>query len=143
MKRCLIDAGPLIALFDTSDNYHDSVKEFLKHFEGLLITTLPVITEVLHMLDFNVNVQLNFLKWIDRGGIEIKQISKSQLSRIIELTKKYANIPMDFADASLIVTSEIEYIKEIITIDSDFYVYRNVRNEYLNNILITEVTYKK
>jgi len=73
MKKCLIDAGPLIALFDASDNYHDSVKDFLKHFEGLLITTLPVITEVMHMLDFNIIVQLNFLKWIDRGGLEIKQ----------------------------------------------------------------------
>lgn len=64
MKRCPIDAGPLIVIFDTSDHYHNSVKEFLKHFEGLLITTLLVKTEVLHMLDFNVNVHLNFLKSI-------------------------------------------------------------------------------
>jgi uncharacterized protein len=143
MNKCLVDAGPLIALFDASDNYHESVKESLKHFQGVLITTLPVVTEVLHMLNFNVIAQLNFLKWIDRGGLEIKQISKSHLSKIIELTKKYANIPMDFADASLIITSEIEHINEIITIDSDFYIYRNVRNEYISNIFIPEIIYKK
>jgi len=41
---------------------------------------------------------------------------------------------MDFADASLIIVSESENIKEIISIDSDFYIYRNIRNEYIKNI---------
>lgn len=42
---------------------------------------------------------------------------------------------MDFADATMIVISEIENIRDIITLDSDFYTYRNIRKEALNNIL--------
>jgi hypothetical protein len=134
MKRCLIDAGSLIALFDKDDKYHMQVKEFLREFKGRLYTTWPVITEVLHMLAFNVNTQIDFLKWLRRGAIVIKQLNIDDISRIIELSEKYSDVPMDFADASLIVISELEDIKEIISIDSDFYVYRNIRNEYLKNI---------
>lgn len=135
MKRCLIDAGPLIALFDKDDKFHGLIREFLKNYKGRLYTTWPVITEVLHMLDFSAETQINFLKWINRGALEIIQINTENISRIIELCGKYSDVPMDFADASLIVASELENIKEIISIDSDFYIYRNIRNEYIRNIL--------
>lgn len=83
MRSTLIDAGPLIALFDRDDQFHNAIKEFLRIYKGYLLTTWPVITEVLHMLDFNVNAQ---------------------------------------------------NIKEIISIYSNFCIYRNIRNEYLINI---------
>lgn len=132
MRSCLIDAGPLIALFDRDDRYHEKIKHFLRTFEGRLVSSWPVITEVLHMLDFNVQVQLDFLRWIERDAIHI--IPKYHLSRIIELSEKYSDLPMDFADATLVVISEIEGIEEIITIDNHFYIYRNLRKKMLKNI---------
>ncbi|MCK8825501.1 type II toxin-antitoxin system VapC family toxin [Fuchsiella alkaliacetigena] len=134
MKRHLIDSGPLIALFDQDDKYHQAIKDFLKSYKGHLYTSWPVITEVLHMLDFNIDVQLDFLRWIQRGGVEVVQLSPTNLSRIIELSAKYSNVPMDFADATLIVISEMKNIDEIISIDSDFYVYRKLRDNNLKNI---------
>ncbi len=134
MKKCLIDAGPLIALFDRSDDYHASMLEFLRNYSGRLVTSWAVVTEALHMLDFNVNVQMDFLRWIKRDAIEIPALTKYHISRIIELTGKYSDVPMDFADATLIVLSEMENIGEIITIDSDFHVYSNLRKEMLTNI---------
>jgi hypothetical protein len=134
VKKSLIDAGPLIALFDKDDNYHRFIKDFLEKYDGRLCTTFPVVTEVLHMLDFSVKAQIDFLKWISLGAVELKQISIADISRIIELSEKYSHVPMDFADASLIIVSESENIKEIISIDSDFYIYRNIRNEYIKNI---------
>ncbi len=134
MKKTLIDAGPLIALFDKDDIYHTSIVDFLKKYNGYLFTTFPVITEVIHMLDFNVNAQIDFLKWLNVGAVELKQLSIADIPRIIELSEKYSDVPMDFADASLIIVSESENVKEIISIDSDFYIYRNIRNEYIKNI---------
>ncbi len=131
MKKTLIDSGPLIALFDKDDRFHRSALAFIENFKGILITSWPVITEVLHMLDFNVTVQMNFLKWIERGALSIKSLSDAQIPRLIELSEKYSDIPMDLADATMILISELEGIDEIITIDSDFYVYRNIRNKYL------------
>lgn len=134
MRRCLIDAGPMIALFDKDDDYHKPVLKLISSFEGRLVTSWAVITEVLHMLDFNVNVQIDFLKWVERDAIEIPVLNKGHISRITELSEKYSDIPMDFADATLMVISETEKINEIITIDSDFHVYRNIRKEMLKNI---------
>lgn len=65
MISSLIDAGPLIALFDKSDKYHKIIEEFLKNFKGRLISSWPVMTEVSHLLDFNLLVQLDFLKLIE------------------------------------------------------------------------------
>lgn len=134
MKRTLIDAGPLIALFDKDDVYHDQIKGFLREYKGRLITSWAVITEVLHMLDFNIEAQIDFMKWIKRDALEIPNITKKDITRIISLSKKYSDIPMDFADATLIVISESKNIEEIISIDSDFYIYGNIRDKYIKNI---------
>jgi len=67
VKKLLVDAGPLIALFDASDQHHKRVISQVKRFDDVLVSTWPVVTEVHHMLDFNVQAQLNFMEWISLG----------------------------------------------------------------------------
>ena len=134
MQNTLIDAGPIIALFNKNDKYHKKIKNFLKKYDGKLTSTWPVVTEVSHMLDFNVQTQIDFLTWIQLGGVNIEAIENEDIGRIIELTMKYSDLPMDLADASLVVLSERLSIKEIITIDSDYYVYRTIKKEMIENI---------
>ena len=135
MKNTLIDAGPLIALFNKNDKYHEKIKKFIKQYDGLLTTSWPVITEVCHMLDFNISAQINFLKWIKLGGLKIEDIKSTEIDKIIKLSEKYFDVPMDLADATLVVISERLGIKEIITIDSDYFIYRTTEREMLRNIL--------
>ncbi|MEM9831784.1 MAG: PIN domain-containing protein [Bacteroidota bacterium] len=134
MKSILVDAGPLIALFDKRDQFHATAIEFLKNHPRRLLTTWPVITETSHMLDFSINVQINFLEWIRRGGIEIAELDQSHIARLIELSQQFSDVPVDLADASLIVASKNYGITEIASIDSDFYIYRDIRNQFLTNI---------
>ena len=134
MRNTLIDAGPIIALFDQSDQYHLKAVRFLESYEGYLWTTWPVITEASHMLDFSVKAQSALLEWIDRGGLRIFDLNEKHIKRINQLTHKFSDVPMDLADASLVVVSELAGYKEIISIDSDFYIYRDIRNKYLTNI---------
>ena len=136
MKSILIDAGPLITLFDKSDSYHAQSVEFLKRYTGTLLTTWPVVTETSHMLGFSVRAQITFLQWINRGGLHLVEIEFSSITRLIELCNKFEAVPMDLADATLIVAAEDCNIKEVATIDSDFYIYRDVRKRYLKNIFI-------
>lgn len=136
MKNIIVDAGPLIALFDKDDKYHNSVIKFLKTFDGQLVTSWPVITEVTHLLSFNVNVQIDFLEWLKREAVAIINLENIHLERIIQLSKKYSDVPMDLADSSLIVIAELTNITDIITIDSDYYIYRTKNKKSLNNILL-------
>lgn len=136
MKSILIDAGPLIALFDKSDQYHTRSVSFIRNLNGTLFTTWPVITEASHMLGFSVKAQLALLEWINRGGLHLIAIEHLHVDRLIELSEKFKDVPMDLADATLIVAAETKGIKEIATIDSDFYIYRDIRKRYLKNIFI-------
>jgi len=136
VRNILIDAGPLIALFDRSDQYHRKAIGFMRSFEGILWTTWPVVTEVMHMLDFNPKVQLDFMTWVDRGAIQFFPIGQDHLGRLIRFIQLYDDVPMDLADASLIVASEELGYKEIASIDSDFYIYRDIRKQYLNNVFM-------
>lgn len=137
MRNTLIDAGPVIALFDKNDAWHERVINFLKNFDGTLLTTWPVITEISHLLSFNTQVQLDFLTWLDRGGVNIADIRQPQLNRILRLSEKYADLPMDLADASLVVVAEELGLTRIITIDRDFEVYR-VSGQYRFENLLAE-----
>jgi uncharacterized protein len=136
VRSTLIDAGPLIALFDKDDKYHKTVVDFLSKTTTALFTTWPVITETCHMLDFSVDAQLDFLEWASQGGLHIHDLGSADLERMIALTMKYQDRPMDLADASLVVTSEKLGIRQIISIDRDFDIYRRADKKQLENILL-------
>lgn len=133
-KKVIIDSGPLVALFNKSDTYFVKAFEFIKKFSGELLSTLAVVTEVFYLLDFSVAAQLSFLKWIQDGGITIVDVQKEDMSRIIELVEKYKDLPVDFADATLVSICERFEIYTIATFDSDFYVYRMKNNKHFTNV---------
>ena len=135
MQKTLIDSGPLIALFDRSDSYHQSVLTFLKTYQGELITSWSVITEVSHMLDFNLNVQIDFLKWIELGGITLYELSRDDIAHMRSMMEKYSVNPMDFADATLMNIDNKEHINTIVSIDSDCDIYRTLKKQNLTNLM--------
>jgi uncharacterized protein len=124
VRSILVDAGPLIALFDKDDAHHGAVKRLLRDTAGHLITTWPVITETSHLLDFDPRAQLDFYRWVAAGGVLLYEVPKDALGRIIELVEKYADRPMDLADATLVVAAEALSLEEIVSLDRDFDIYR-------------------
>ncbi|NQY32399.1 MAG: PIN domain-containing protein, partial [Coraliomargarita sp.] len=108
--------------------------DFLRNFVGSLHSTVAVLTEVTHLLDFSVHAQLDFLNWIQDGGLQIHTIGCDDLGRICELTEKYSDLPMDFADATLMRIAERERISKVISIDRDFYIYRTNDRHALDNL---------
>ncbi len=135
MQRLIVDSGPLIALFDKRDIHHKRVLEHIKKQKEIFVTTWMVITEVAYMLEFNQQIKANFLKWIDVGGLELIPIEQDDLGRIIELTETYSDIPIDLADASLIIISEKLHTQRILSIDSGFNIFRNRYKHFLINEL--------
>lgn len=119
-----MDSGPMIALFDASDRYHQAAVDFIRTNRIPLITTLASVTETLHMLDFSRQAQFDFLEWIHRGAVEIWNIENSDFGRIRELTEKYKDLPMDFADSCLVYLAEQLSLDTVATIDRDFTIYR-------------------
>ena len=135
MQKILIDSGPLIALFDAGDKHHKKAVAFVKRNSLPLITTLASITETLHLLNFSRDAQIDFLEWISKGAVEVHPIQPIDFARIKELTVKYKDLPMDFADACLVFLAEELGISKIATIDRDFSIYRLKGRKKFNLVL--------
>jgi predicted nucleic acid-binding protein len=134
LNPVLIDAGPLIALFDSSERHHRPVKAFLKKHPCRYVSTIAVFTEVSHMLDFSTEAQKDFYEWVMHKGVIISDINQNDMPRLVDLTQKYVDLPMDFADATLVITAEKTGIREIISLDKDFDIYRLSGEERIRNI---------
>jgi predicted nucleic acid-binding protein len=121
----LVDTGPLVALFDASDQYHETCLGILRGLDGPLLTTWPVVTETLCLLSFSWKAQDHFWEFLIRGGVEIVSGEAELLARCRELMRKYRDLPMDLADATLVALAESKRAKKIFTLDhKDFTVYR-------------------
>jgi len=125
----IIDAGPLIALFDKSDSYHQRAKakvgEYRKQ-QGKFITSWPIITEAAYMLKEHVclEAQLDLLEWIAMGGGEVFGMTREHLPKIKGIQKKYANLSIDFADATALLIAEELEINRVFSVDKkDFSIY--------------------
>jgi predicted nucleic acid-binding protein len=98
------------------------------------VSTLAVFTEVSHMLDFSTAAQRDFYEWVMFKGVILGDINQHDMPRLLELTGKYADLPMDFADATLVITAEKTGIREIISLDKDFDIYRLPGKEQIHNV---------
>lgn len=118
-----VDTGALIGLLDKSDDHHSRAKSFFSTLQEPLITTLPVITEACYLLSHQA--KCNLLRSFDAGAIEIFSLGTQHFARMLHLIERYADLPMDFADASFVVLAEALGHGRIITVDQrDFSVYR-------------------
>ncbi|GAB4425098.1 MAG: PIN domain-containing protein [Thermodesulfovibrionales bacterium] len=121
----LIDTGPIVSFFDKGDANHEICIETLKNLETTFLTTIPVITEAFHLLGYSWHVQNDLWEAIEQGFLQIYNMDKNILKRCHELMGKYQDLPMDFADASLVAVAEKENISKIFTLDhKDFKTYR-------------------
>lgn len=122
-RRLVIDAGPLVALLDATDEHHSRAVSFSRRFAGAAITTVAAATEVMHLLG-NLAPQQGFLALVLRGTISIEELQPGDWNRVAELTAKYSDLPMDFADATIVAIAERLNIRDVATLDDDFAVYR-------------------
>ena len=121
----LTDAWPLVALFNRADDAHGRCVEILKGVDEPIATTVPVLTEAFHLLGSTNAGATALMDFITGGGLQVLFIDDDALVRAFDLMVQYADAPMDFADASLVVTAESLSLQKVFTIDrNDFATYR-------------------
>lgn len=104
----LSDTSFWLAFFNPKDLFHKQAVEHMKRQKEGLITTWPVITETCYLLVkiFGVSSQLQFLAALEADYVEVYEIHLKHLPRINSLIQKYADLPMDLADASRVILAE-------------------------------------
>jgi uncharacterized protein len=121
----LVDAGPLVALVDSDDQHHDKCVAAFRQLREPLATVWPPLVEALSLLSDLPLAQEALWEMLERGAIFLLALDLGDVPRMRELMRKYANRPMDLADAALLRVAEREGFRKIFTIDRrDFSVYR-------------------
>ena len=124
METLLVDTGPLVALANKRDKFHLDCSATLKNHSGRLLTTWAVLTEFSHLAN-SINATLPLYHWIERGGLELLPLGRDELVTAIDWIERYADRPMDLADASLVIAALKTGCTKIWTLDrADFETYR-------------------
>jgi len=135
----MVDTGFWLALASKIDNYHHRAKERLIQFDEIFIMTWPVMTETGHLLLRRLGpyAQQKFIENYANGAFQVFSLTSEQASNMAVLMKKYANLPMDLADASLVILAEHLGPGCILSTDlRDFSTYRWRQYEVFENLLI-------
>ena len=135
----IADTGFFLALANGRDQHHQAAKQTLDQLVEPLITTWPVMTETCHLLANRLAPQAaeTFLASAARGAFELFELETAHLPRIVDLMRKYRQLPMDLADASLVILAEHVGSGRILSTDRrDFGAYRWKNHRPFKNLLL-------
>lgn len=129
LRSLLIDTGPLVAYLNAKDPAHSAVVASLADFTGQLHTTSAVITEAMHFVSRTARGPFGpaFLaELVTTSAMLVHDFARgADLHDAAALMRKYADIPMDYADATLVLLAERLEILDILTLDRrGFVVFR-------------------
>lgn len=122
----LTDAGPLVALVDADEPDYEVCRTVLAHLRLPLTTTWPAFTEAMYLLSRAGGPRGREALWrlVLTNRLHVVDLSRSAVERSAELMTTYADLPMDLADATLVVLAEERGARRVFTLDGDFQVYR-------------------
>lgn len=138
MKLWLLDTGPLVAYLDGADPQHRFVADRLDSFSGQFCTTSAVITESMHFVSQDSRAPALLLQFlIDTRAKIYDRNSFPDLAEAVSLMDKYRNVPMDYADATLVSLASRIGIYEVCTLDRrGFSTFRTRTGKHFKLVLI-------
>ena len=134
----LADTGYWIALANRRDHWHTRAVSATKRLAEPLIVTWPVLTETCHLLlaRLGIDEELQFMQQVARVA-DIHEIRADRLPEIQALMEQYRDLPMDLADASLVLAANDLQNGRILSTDQrDFRTYRWKERQPFHNLLI-------
>jgi predicted nucleic acid-binding protein len=113
----LLDTGPVVALLSRDDAAHAPCAAAFDSIRGHLLTSEAVLSEAMHLLGRRSDGARACLEFFIRPGAILVPMTTERLRRCRDLMARYADTPMDFADASLVALAEELAIGRVLTLD--------------------------
>ncbi|NOY93185.1 MAG: PIN domain-containing protein [Deltaproteobacteria bacterium] len=127
MRSFLIDTGPIVALLNGRDRHHAWIRDLLRTVEPPLHTCEAVLSEACFLLRQLEGGADAVLELCARGVLRAGFSFDREQDEVRMLMRKYANVPMSLADACLVRMTELDDDSVLLTLDSDFRIYRRHR----------------
>jgi predicted nucleic acid-binding protein len=131
----LVDAGPLIALFDADEPHHARCAAAIVDSNDQLVTCEAVVAEVCFVLRHLPKARRDLLLDVYDRLYIVEYHLAPRADVVAALMSKFASVPMSLADACLVDLAEIHNTGRVLTLDADFGVYRWNRNRPFEMLL--------
>jgi predicted nucleic acid-binding protein len=131
----LVDTGPLVALVNGRDRYHGWAKEQLGVIQPPVFTCDAVLAEACYLVRGSRKGPAAILELVSRRLVLPSFRLDDQVDAIVRLMARYTTVPMDLADACLVRASELYESPVVLTVDSDFLVYRRHGRQRIPTIM--------
>lgn len=135
MTHVLVDTGPLVAFLNRRDRYHRWVSDVLERVAPPVMTCEAVLSEACFLLQEASGGADAVLELVSRGIVKSTFRLDGELAAVRRLMTKYSNVPMSLADACLVRMTELERNSIVLTLDSDFRIYRRHRRQTVPAIM--------
>jgi predicted nucleic acid-binding protein len=120
----LTDSGPIAAFYNSADRKHQQICDFFARCHSRIVTTSPIISEVMWLLAIDWRVQNEFLSDLSRGVFDCEPMVDKDFAAISEIISHNPKAQLDFADYSLLAVAERLNIMSIACFDKDFEAYK-------------------
>lgn len=131
----LVDTGPLVSLLNRADRYHDWAKAQVEALSPPLVTCEAVLAETCYLLRGLPRAIRELLEWLEQGHVAIRFRLDHEAVAVSRLIDRYANVPMSLADACLVRMTEQYGSARVLTLDSDFRIYRKHGRQVVPTIM--------
>jgi uncharacterized protein len=121
-KSCIVDSGALVALLDPREEHHRWARDAFSRQPEPWFTCEAVLSEAFFLLHQPHARAVD--KLLRQGYLRLGLDLADELSEVLDLRAKYADVPMSLADACLVRMSETLPDPMVVTTDADFKIYR-------------------
>jgi predicted nucleic acid-binding protein len=124
----LLDTGAIVALLDRSERHHRECASAIVEIQDPLLTCEAVVAEACYLLRGIKKAADAVLENVETGAFLVPYRVSGKTATLRRLLRKYADVPMDFADACLVDMASDYQTGRILTLDRDFHIYRWGKN---------------
>ncbi len=122
--KCILDTGPLVALLNRRDRYHDWARDQWSRISPPLMTCEAVLAEACFLVQPLAGGQGAVLDLVRHGVLDLSFHLAAETEAVSQLLNKYRDVPMSLADGCLVRMAELDADAVVLTLDSDFAFYR-------------------
>ena len=132
--QVIVDTGPLVALLNSRDKHHAWVVQQLGDIQPPMVTCEAVLAEATYLTRAVPGARIALIEMLGEGFLNIGMAVADHHSTLLTMIRRYADLPMSLADACLVRLAELYPQSAVLTLDSDFVVYRKNGRQVIRRI---------
>ncbi len=120
----VVDTGPIVAWVSRADAHHEWARSEFERLRPPLLTCEAVLTEATFLVEYAGGDPTTVAALGANRVFKLAPVLAEEAGAVLQLMRRYRNVPMSLADACLVRLSEVSPNAIVFTLDSDFRIYR-------------------